>query len=73
MSIIRLIAEGLLWGQLPFDYVWGAIISRRGIISMHVSCSRWQQRYGGRAIALTYASAGFYSIHRICKAAGLET
>src|SRR5947208_10703270 len=68
-----LIAQGLLQGQMPFDYVFGGhhpaasyyfyapflAVFGSGIIAI-------------RSIALTYASAGFYLIYRICTSAGLE-
>lgn len=68
-----LIAQGLLQGQMPFDYVFGGhhpaasyyfyapflAVFGSGIIAI-------------RSIALAYASAGFYLIYRICTSAGLE-
>ena len=68
-----LIAEGLLRGQLPFDYVFGAHHPAAGyyfyapflaVLGSNVVAIR--------AIALICASAGFYLIYRICTAAGLE-
>lgn len=68
-----LVAQGLLQGKLPFDYVFGGhhpattcyfyapflAVFGSGIIAI-------------RSIALTYASAAFYLIYRICTSAGLE-
>jgi len=68
-----MIAQGLLQGQMPFDYVFGGhhpaasyyfyapflAVFGSGIIAI-------------RSIALTYVSAGFYLIYRICTSAGLE-
>ena len=68
-----LIAEGLLRGQLPFDYVWNGHHPAAG----YYFYAPFLAVFGSnviaiRAIALTYASAGFYLIYRICRAAGLE-
>jgi hypothetical protein len=68
-----LIAEGLLRGQLPFDYVWNG---NHPAVSYYFYAP-FLAVFGSnviaiRAIALTYASAGFYLIYRICTAAGLE-
>jgi hypothetical protein len=68
-----LIAEGLLRGQLPFDYVFGAHHPAAG----YYFYAPFLAIFGSnviaiRAIALIYASAGFYLIYRICTAAGLE-
>ncbi len=68
-----LIAEGLLRGQLPFDYVWNG----HHPAASYYFYAPFLAVFGSnviaiRAIALTYASAGFYLIYRICMAAGLE-
>jgi hypothetical protein len=68
-----LIAEGLLRGQLPFDYVWNG----HHPAASYYFYAPFLAVFGSnviaiRAIALTYASAGFYLIYRICTAAGLE-
>jgi len=68
-----LIAEGLLRGQLPFDYVWDGHHPAAG----YYFYAPFLAVFGSnviaiRAIALIYASAGFYLIYRICTAAGLE-
>ena len=68
-----LIAEGLLRGQLPFDYVFGT----HHPATSYYFYAPFLAVFGSnviaiRAIALTYASAGFYLIYRICTAAGLE-
>jgi hypothetical protein len=67
-----LIAEGLLRGQLPFDYVWD-----HHPVACYYFYAPFLAVFGSnviaiRAIALTYVSAGFYLIYRICTAAGLE-
>ena len=68
-----LIAEGLLRGQLPFDYIFGT----HHPATSYYFYAPFLAVFGSnviaiRSIALTYASAGFYLIYRICTAAGLE-
>ena len=72
-TIAALIAQGLLQGQLPFDYVWNG----NHPAPSYYFYAPFLAVFGSnviaiRAIALTYASAGFYLIYRICTAAGLE-
>ena len=68
-----LIAEGLLRGQFPFDYVSAG----HHPAASYYFYAPFLAVFGSnviaiRAIALTYVSAGFYLIYRICTAAGLE-
>jgi hypothetical protein len=68
-----LIAEGLLRGQLPYDYV----SSGHHPAASYYFYAPFLAVFGSnviaiRAIALTYTSAGFYLIYRICTEAGLE-
>jgi hypothetical protein len=68
-----LMAQGLLRGQLPFDYISGG---HHPAVAYYFYAP-FLAVFGGsviaiRMIALTYASAGFYLIYRICTAAGLE-
>ena len=68
-----LIAQGLLYGQMPFDYVFGG----HHPAASYYFYAPFLAVFGSsviaiRMIALTYASLGFYLIYRICTAAGLE-
>ena len=67
-----LIAEGLLRGQLPFDYVFDHHAAASYYFYAPFLAVFGSNVIAIRAIALTYASAGFYLIYRICTAAGLE-
>ena len=68
-----LIAEGILRGQLPFDYVSAG----HHPAASYYFYAPFLAVFGCnviaiRMIALTYVSVGFYLIYRICTAAGLE-
>ncbi len=70
---LALIAEGLLQGQLPYDYVFD-----HHPAALYYFYAPFLAVFGSnviaiRVIALTYASAGFYLIYRICTRAGLES
>jgi hypothetical protein len=72
-SYTALIAQGLLQGQMPFDYVFGGHHSA----ASYYFYAPFLSVFGSgiiaiRSVALTYASAGFYLIYRICTSAGLE-
>jgi hypothetical protein len=68
-----LIAQGLLHGQLPFDYVFGG----HHPAASYYFYAPFLAVFGGsviaiRTIALACVSAGFYLVYRICTMAGLE-
>jgi len=68
-----LIAQGLLRGQMPFDYVFNG----HHPAASYYFYAPFLAVFGSniiaiRSIALTYVSLSFYLIYRICTAAGLE-